>query len=579
MREALQFAEGCMSEEVISAARLTDSAYGQMLTVLGELAELLAKRLIPAYKEDSQVCSEATEVFRQRLLASLTSYYGTKAVVAFEMTAEGLPDDAVLYGNVADQNGNPLSCSAFRVKNGEAQEYAFAVSGQETVTDSSGAVLAKADIKPVFTATHIQDNITPIVDGFSSSDWFGSISAEILSGEIAEDSLMIPFPLYSFPETPAMVQHEAVYEADETADTWRYAFTYTRAFHYPQQVCQCRVFYNTAGENKYRGDLSRTSALASIHQAGGAVLEDIRGLAKQILGSSSVRPDGQTAEAFRLAYSAALKLLTGLKEEMESTAGMEAVLRGIAQGETISFAVKEQQDEQQRFLMVLDLDGLEPEIPGYQAQKGQNGWLFVDEEGKYLSCADGQKIPKRRMILPEKKILQYQDGVAKLLVGQNRWIGGREMNEKLVYTTGEISFDSAVHAYRSIEKQNLAEGSTEARPLTEYLSAYLKRLTGEGRDLTIQALCSVSSRIYEGMEPVTCPVFSQAKTDISGDTVDAMVKGWNAYLKEWWAAYRETEPGEKEKVSFELHFFSKSTSVPLLDVKELYITGEHFSFT
>lgn len=574
MHNALQFAEECMREEVISAARLTGSDYKQMLTVLKELAQILSKRLIPAYKEEIEeinVCEEAVEVFKQRLLGSLTAYYTTKAVAVFYATTEGIPEGMVLYCNISDSNNNSLVCQQFLAKNGENKKYAITISGQEIVTDSFGAVIAKADIKPAFSVAHIKDNIIPVVDGFEYSDWYSPVSGEITGGKMVKDNLMVPFPLYTFPETPVMTGHEVV--NGKQPDTWRYAFTYTRSFHYPQQICQCKVVYNNIGKNNDRQNTKNVFALASLNQVGNTVLDDIKELAGKIMASPSVIPDEQTTQDFKLAYSSAVKLLSGIKEEMESLEEVNTGKQYMDNEEIIQFAVKEQPDGQNRFLMVLDIHGVEPQISGYHPQETEDGWLFIDDTGNYLAYTEGQRIKKRTMLMPEKKILLYQDGIANISVDQNRCIGNREMNEKLVYTTGEISFDSAIHAYRVIEKHNLAGKSTRVRPLKEYLSQYLREITGGGSNITIQAQCSISSRIYENIKPVVYPVFSQVKADISNENIDIMAEEWNNHIKKWWDSSRGTKLAEKEKISFELHFFSKKTSVPLLTVKELYITG------
>ncbi len=580
VRNALSFIDKATSANIVSAAGIVYYDYESILAMKKEIAVKLSECLVSALNDDCAVFSEAKEEFKQKLLGSLSEYFEVKAVVTFEADTTGLPENAKLYGSIKDENDNLVSYSGVKFENGSNKKYAVAISGSDAVLDKNGAVLASIDAKLKFTATHIESDIRPFIDDFNASQWHGAISDNItdiyLTDESEEKSVNVPLPLYTFPETPIMKEQKA--EAGQREDCWRYAYTYSRTYHYPQQICRCKVKYNVKNEAKdVLNDISYDlfSLLAQIDATGSDILNDLEEIALEINESKKVKPDADLQSRFIKVYDC-IRSILGRFAECEYDVLETCNLKENAEYIT-EFMVLEKSYNKDLFCIELDCNNVEPYIEGYVAKRvGENkdsSWIFCNKAGEYLSYAEGQKIKKRTMIMPEHEVLDYQNGIAEMYVEQNKNLCGGNINELFVYTTGIISFGSAINASCTINDVDLGQEVKDKKMLADKLIVYIKKLI-KNNSVILQGQCVYSNKIYSNLQLVEMPVFSQTKVKIDVSSLEEVINKWILFIKDWRKDFKAFEFAQSEKLSFELVFFSVSEEVPLLTVKNLFSVGE-----
>ena len=584
MKHALHILDSILSADIVSAASLAACSHDSLLAAKATIAAKLSGMLCPVFantcsNKNKQPPKEASEAFRQTLLTSVSAYFKVKAVLAFQADVEGVPENAVLYGGFDEspdnQNSGPLVYSSLRLKNGRSQTAAFMACGQEVVLDNrNGAVLPGIEIKDGlhWKATHLESNITPVIDGFHASDWHGRLSEDITEHDLCNaNTLKIPFPLYTYPELPKMVSQEAIQAKDPYQ--WIYAFTYSRSFHYPQQAVRCQVRYNVS-RNLLKNEANAfVSALAQTDAAAEAVLEDLQLLAGQIHANTDVLPDHTLAERFKAAFACAQAMYTNLAAA-DFGAGMHSDSLN-SSTDQIEFTVTEKQYKNGLFCICFDYDGIEPYLEGYTAEQAEkNTWIFWDEKG-YLSYANGQSIHSRKILMPGKEILQYQNAVSEVYVEQNRSLCGEAIQDAFIFRTGTVSFESAISASCIVDEENLVSpmDKGKGKALSTLLSQYLNQLCASNTVL-LQAHGSYSSRLYPNLEAVIQPVFLQTKQPVCSETIKTLARAWTEQLLEWRAGFCSDSFTEHEELFFELIFFTDTAQAPLLTVKKLFINGE-----
>lgn len=575
MKNAFTCLQHIFSEEIVSAAALTESDYEQLAEVKKKMAKQLSQMLLPGWKDETnvQVPAEAAEVFYQKLLASLEAYFTVKAVVVFVADVNGLPENAALYGILSDSENDYLSYDACKLKNGRKRNFAVPIIGQEIVLDQSGAVLPYGNIDLRFGASYIENNIIPVADGFCASDWHGAITEEIASVKLFEkNTLQVPFPLYIFPEMPQMVTQKAVQATDPYK--WNYIFTYAQSYHYPQQIVKCRVKYNVAQSKMKNEQNGLLTALAQVNAAGESIYTDLKQLADQIYAQPSVLPDSECKKQFQQTFQCAVDIFSALSDA-SFTYCQQAELY-TAQKEQICFSVKEQMYGEDLFSIVLDYEGIQPVLAGYESEQAETlTWVFKNEEG-YLSYADGQNIRERTMQMPQKDILQYQNAVCELYIEQNSSLCGKKMRDEFVFTTGTVSFASAVNASCIVKETDLAKDKVFGIKLTERLTQYLKNLCAD-QTMLLQAEAVCTCRQYEKLSAVSYPIFMQARRTVCASNIEAMAVEWTKQLEEWRGKFSSKPFTEKEELAFRLIFFTNTTQVPLLTVEKLYLAGPYIT--
>ena len=242
--------------------------------------------------------------------------------------------------------------------------------------------------------------------------------------------------------------------------------------------------------------------------------------------------------------------------------------------EEICLNVKESKYTDNLFSITLDYEGAIPQIEGYtETSVGNNTWIFCkDEVG--LTYAAGQAINKRTIVMPERKVLQYQNAISEIYVEQNRELCGKEMNDVFVYTTGITAFDSAHYASCVVWEENLVTDQDRTKGLSERLYAYFASLCGTSSVL-FQARATYANPMYDGLQPVVTPIFSQTKIQIADGDFTKIVPLWVKALHDWRENFASAAFEETGRLSFEFVFFSDKDSVPLLTVKDAYISGAY----
>ncbi|MDR3001039.1 MAG: hypothetical protein LBU89_07230 [Fibromonadaceae bacterium] len=574
LRNALKFADNIFSADIVSAAVLSGCDYNELLKEKEAIAAKLSKELSPAFKGSSgTVSGGAIELFRQRMLGSLSSFYGVKVIAVLPVAVKGLPQKAVFFGNLVAPDNNKFSYSSPKLEY-DKKQMIFAVSGSDIILDDTGAVLSEADLNLTYNVSHIENNMKGIIDGFNASEWFGKINKDIANVELSKIS--IPLPLYDFPETPIMISQDDAATAEDGFN-WRYAFTYSRSYNYPQQICNCMVKYNIGKNNLLSSGNNETfQMLAQINEVGEEIYEDLRTLADKINNSSNVYPDKETVDEFKAAFNCAEEILLPLKNI--SFANINSIRHFNDSNEEIKFTVTEGQYEKDKFCITIkpEIEGIEPQIENYNAKSVEDGkWIF-EKNGAYLSPADGQKINKRKIIMPAKNVLQYQNAVSEIYVKQNEKLCGKNMNDVFIYTTPTTAFDSALNASRIVEDVDLALYYKEEETLSDTLVSYLETLCGNN-EIAIQARGTYSNSNFNKVAPIVFPIFSQTKTIVENkEDLVKVVKGWIEAiegLEKKFPTDNEKNKFSDGKLSFELIFFSDANKTPLLTIKNAYISN------
>lgn len=579
MKNALRLLDLILSADIVSAAALTGCSLDKILSSKKAIAAKLSSMLKPVFKKSEQQIppKEAIESFRQRLLANVSSYFEIKAVAALDADVEGLPENAVLYGGLNDHGVSQLSYSPLKLRNAHNQKFAFTISGQEIVLDKdSGAVLPGIELQQglQFQASHIESSITPVIDGFHSSTWHGKLSENILEFDLCKaQTLKIPFPLYTFPELPQMVLQETLPAEDPYQ--WSYAFTYSRSYHYPQQMIRCSVKYNVSQNLNRNTQQDFLSALAQIDASGRDVYDDLQSLAGKVSECPDVLPDTVLAENFRSTFACAEAMYEALSQTNFHLPKQPSANCCDTISSQADFTVIEKPYASSLFSMFFDYDGIIPYLEGYTAEQAEkNTWIFKNENG-YLSYANGQSIPKRKIIMPAKKILQYQNAVSELYVEQNHTLCDEDIQHAFIFTTGTVSFTSIINASCEVAADNLLqnEEKDKGKTLTQLLSQYFCQLCGN-ETITLQARGSYSIQLYENLEPIIHPVFMQTKEPVNTENAESTAALWAGKIKDWRKGFPYSQFSDKEQLFFELVFFTNTTQVPLLTVKKLYLPGE-----
>lgn len=152
-----------------------------------------------------------------------------------------------------------------------------------------------------------------MIDGFHSSTWHGKLSENITEFDLCKaQTLKIPFPLYTFPELAQMISQETLPAEDPYQ--WSYAFTYSRSYHYPQQMIRCSVKYNVSQNLNRNTQQDFLSALAQIDASGRDVYDDLQSLAGKVSECPDVLPDTVLAENFRSTFACAEAMYEALSQ-------------------------------------------------------------------------------------------------------------------------------------------------------------------------------------------------------------------------------------------------------------------------
>ncbi len=607
MKHALQCMDQMFSPEIAGAARLAGCDYNGLLDVKIKLADKLSGMLVSPFADPKDakepVPEPAKEAFLQNLYGSLASYFTTKAVVSFTADVCGLPEYAVLYGTLSDADGL-FTYSDVRLQAGEKNTCAFTISGQETVIGKNGAVLSGMDVGPWLQVSQIESGITPVpgTDGFHASAWHSGITENLVQMALCGDQVLkVPFPLDTFPEMPQLTAQEAEQE-EENESLWRYAFTYSRSYHFPQQSVRCRVNYNV-GKQAEASDLDAgfVAVLAQAEDSAEAVLCDLTVLASKICQSTCVRPQEELAQKYRDTFQCAYQIFSALASVV--TLQNSGQNNGPAASGGISFTITESDDVHGRFCMAIteiETDGIqvktaarpdrlcqntqeplrietlhiEPRIAGYEAvETAEHTWMFY-KDAIPLSCSAGQAIHKRTIIMPRQEILQYQNAAAQIRIQQNTNLCGRDMDKSFVFTTGTLAFDAPASGCCKIRKADLAPDREKGRSLSGRLARYLAGLCG-GASVQMEASCRYTCAMYEGLSAVSFPVFLQIRTALSAANAQETADTWARRLAQWRKDFPSVEFSKKERISFTLLFYSDYENIPLLVVEELFLDGEY----
>lgn len=593
LKKALELFDEAFSPEIVSAVRTAELDYEFALNQKKALAENLSDLLCGAdvRQEGECVPSEAREPFLQKLLSKLSNYYGVKAIVAapIQVIAPTMPTKTRFYGFLEAENkltSVGLSSPKLELASGEgtaADKLVFSVSGPEIMVDNNGAVIPYAEMSLNYRITHIEKDIAAAVDGFEQSAWLNSFEDGILAVKL--DSEEIPFPLYTFPETP-MLEYQQAEDGDSIFE-WKYCFAYSLSRHYPQMVCHCRVCYNAESDKLAAGGGKDVfAALAQIIETGDAVLADLKGMAAA-LHQKSKEEVKKDSESFRLAWQCMSELM-----EILANAGWDRTVRScISTGETITFQVKEGIYDGEALSILIEGDEaaaqVMPRIEGFEsirAGEEKNLWIFKAEDGKLLSAAEGQGIRRREILMPSRNRLSYQNAAAQIYVEQNRNLcSGSDMQDCFVFTTGTVGFDMPLFALKE-EKEALNMAEYFARDerrhgLYEYLDAFLAAVSGKKQELRLSVLVRYAGKPYAELPGVEQPVFFQNPVAMQPDAYDEIIGKdgtWMEALRKWRKEFPEENWKKGEKILFSFTFLSGRTGkkMPILVLPEVYLDGE-----
>ncbi|SHL38756.1 hypothetical protein SAMN05444266_103162 [Chitinophaga jiangningensis] len=577
-------------------------------------ANILKDLMVPVFaSEEGLDPKNIREDFRQALLVQLSNAYSVQSGLEFtaDVFENNLNEPAFLYGNVEQvvgENEQPIPNLQFTAPKinlapDKQAGVRFLLSSPQIIKGTGGEVLSRLDLQLAYTASSIEHQIgeLPGIKDYKASSWlqfFSKNSSILASQQLSKLPVQVPLPLNVFPPVPGMTrQNGELSSSGSTAPLadlldWNYLFSYSQAFHYPQDILHFSVRFNlvTGEVNKLTGLPDAFNALAQFISVVPAINEALDKL--QLITMSSTPQEVAAATATLKAYTD----LTGNIIKQAGNQGLQVkqfdprnitsvegpynfeVKEGIGTNGELVISVGVTADVIQAIgVPVVDLEGYTRN--DYTAEP--HSYYYTNAAGP-LKAAVGQTIPGRTVKLKNLNILGRQDAAVSVYLDRNaELVPGKPTNNAFVYTTGSVEFPNYYYPnFARTEEINIA--TITGKPVKADLQTQLNNLfdallvKNKQSKLSFSVVGTYHYQVNPAGNTIQLPVMMQpGKTFDLGQHPDkapaGMIANWVKVIDQWLKDYN---PGTANAaLNFNLTIFSNLTDEPkpLIQLTSLYL--------
>ena len=604
----------------ILGAKKGNNRLAEILAQKALLATAVSKLMIPLYQRDKNVDPATVQAaYHQQLLAKLANAYDIKAGLQFTASVAapagsgGGQQPPMLFGAVRDNPPeNPdeglrrsditLTSPKLPLAQNNLAPLPILLAAPETVT-VAGAVAGSVDLTLTWEPSAIEHQIAPApgLGTYTASSWLSFV----LPDDKLDASLgtfAVPLVLRAFPASPALTDQSggrAFENAANLADLtkWRYEVTWSLPFHYVQDRVHGEVEFNVAPGTAAATAADLFDALAEFVTVYPAIKIDLDRYLAPIEANADRGQDLDDADVALRSFIEVLALVNAAAAGLAGLALKAPAPASAATDATYGFEVVEGANSSGYLQVTLLSHGpavvTAPviDIPGYIAKvareaPGLRSFIYESEKsettsGVYLTQAEGQQIPDRKLVLPSLDVLQRQDAWTTVWVTRNEQIleEGPELAGPFVYTTTEVKFPEPM--LPSLEDEHLIDiagigSGGPDRTLTEHLAALFSALFADvpqGTEVLIGAEASYLYPVLADTDPVELPIFFQPLLPVviaeKHDPLPVMTKDWSYVIDLWRGSEQPVTAGAR--LHFDLTIFSSLTknSMPLLRLRNL----------
>ncbi|HMF55201.1 MAG TPA: Ig-like domain-containing protein [Pyrinomonadaceae bacterium] len=463
----------------------------------------------------------------------------------------------------------------------------FLVMAPENVRGGGGEIVATLDLDLVYNGTDIEHQISrpADVEGYVASTWLSFvIRDEDWPLEQPLGTAAVPLPLRSFPLPPAMSAQTPVVNPDApdlaSLTKWGYDFTYALPVHYPHDRVLCDVEFNIGQNLAMRAQadfLNAFNELAQFITVFPRVNQDL----VQFLGKVDATTDSGSEEVTNagVALETTIEMVSDITDKAKQSGGLVMAARSLPQlGDPLlkySFYIQEcsvkAEGDPRDGALLTTLVGKRPDgigmpwvqvgDPAYHAERyhgndcsnntcddlNQFCFVYVDNEGNYLSAEKGQTIADRTVELPDLDLFQRQNAQTTTKIKRNvELVPGRVSAEPFIYTTSDVRFANALqptvdssHVY---DIASLGASSPVKRSLFEHLKNLFNNLLkyNDQPTLTLQVEVMYDYVLNATLPAVPLPILMQPPmvVAVKGATPDAtpldeVLTAWSDSIRNW----------------------------------------------
>lgn len=563
--------EGYLETILAAKQTLAEAISGQIEPIL----------TVPAITRDANPKNfeVAEEKLKQQLLIELASAYSVNAVVQFDTqtkTGEANGPDitfapkmfgqpATLNENVEGATANPngvISLSTAKVPLlSEAQNedsYLTFLFSTRNVASSSEATL---DL--VYDISHLEHNIRKLetIEGYFPSDWLTFVITPNVNPtdnplHCAIGQVQVPILLRAYPSLPSLLTQDSEKvleqgitpeEVIEAASQWNYVFRYSQS-HAAQDRIHSEMWFNLS-----QGNLPNLKAgaptydlfneLAEFITVSPAVLADLNASLSQITVKTSA-----TDPSFKIALGALQALATlserisiawkewsdmmrlsntllkmGFTEKVYRMTVIEQKWEGCAPPfsptedlEIIVLPAAEGNTADMPFPLI-EIDGYTTETVCTSAESISYRYKLDGTTDQYLSFADAQNIPDRKVKTAVLNAFGFQNAWSSIFLVRNQFLlsgdkADEETNPIFVYATPKVKFSNPFFPLLDqnavIDISDLIPATEGKQPLSAYLSKFFEVFFAEDEQpsQTVKLVCAYSYTLSEEQFRITLPV-------------------------------------------------------------------------
>ncbi|AWI25241.1 LysM peptidoglycan-binding domain-containing protein [Flavobacterium pallidum] len=614
----------------------TDSPYNTIINAKRDLAAAIASHLGPVFKDEVSNTSlaEAKKSLEQELLVQLSNAYSINTVVQFDACVQGnTGKPANLYGKPVDSNEGgssnvpyALSTSKIAIPTTLENSCMQQDSGNQNLTFMFSAT--NPDVNPymdlsldyIISAMEVNISEVPGIDKYTASDWLSFVLPfKVTDLSTSLGNLSVPVPLRAYPTPPSVLSQEAISEKDQLlkspvrtplkdtedlarAKEWTYSYTYDYRGA-GQDTIDSRVVTNTVKNQmffaKEGSDPDLFTALMQFSSAYPAIQADLN----QFLLRKGDQHNALTALQ-------SLAWLICRVAKAWKTWGNDSMMyaRGLGGSNTYDFRIRQEEfkrpgapaDELPCLMVIvssdnagvsfpiINIDGYKATDPGINAI-GSKSYIYVDEDGQFLSYEKGLSITKKTILLSQPfDIMQEENAIGGISIIRNLDLGGnREVSDDFIYRTPLISIinpsNPLLHPAIDI---NVAEFSDGNNPMNVFISNFMKQLFDKIDDGQLRRITFGASYSYElvarNSDPnhamrVNVPVMLttaydfRISSDYNTDDDQSFVYKVAENLTGWFKMF---EPNKEDgQFDFKVSVYSSLTdsNLPVLTLDMLYL--------
>ena len=581
----------------------------QVLDAKRKLATVVKQWMIPVYADEKADPAEIQECFCQQLLVRLSNAYRVRAGLQFDASVAASitgpldQEPPRLCGGVELlQPGSTMVFTSPQLSllTGPERPLAFLLSAAEGVAGVGEVVVSVMDLPLVFNGTRIEHQVGRVsgIDGYQASSGLSFVVRDAdwpLAAALG--SVQVPMVLRPFPAAPGMTAQEghATYANPTTVQQlsmWDYSFTYSLAFHYPQDRVHAIVDFRNVDHElpaQRLGD-AFSQQLAQFVTVFPEVAKDLDGILATIDATVDPVKDAQKIKTAAVAIGAFVDMLTDIIAPAGPTGLLPPGGSRRRSGDPLAYEFQVDEDVVQHGATlaallvtvsgtppngvgtpVVMIDDAEHEPVLITAATDHFGYVFRKRAttDEYLTAAQGQAIASRTVVLPALDLFQRPLAWSTVYLARNEELAGQAVASPFVYTTPDVQCAAPLHptidsqaelAIENIDASSLTMGSPQTRSLAEHLRALFSALLAENRQpvITIQSEVTYEYCFGTGAMPAVLPILlmaalevdvtptGSASPDIAGGAaakLAAMIDAWTAKIEEWFAVHSPTGGG------------------------------------